>query len=94
MVKAQKIVNRMAWFRSIRPGDVSKGKFKEYKALKSISVQLAEYNASVGKHLGVFVHAKYQKGDLCVILVGITLEQRKRELEDPDYRDEWRKLIK
>ena len=31
MYKAQKIYNREAWFRSIRPGDVSKGKFDQHK---------------------------------------------------------------
>lgn len=93
MYKAQKILNRVTWFRSIRPGDVSKGLFKDYNALKSISVQLANYNASIGKKLGVYVHAKYLSKELAVILVGVTLEQRKKELEDPDYKDEWRKLI-
>ncbi len=93
MYKSQRILNRITWFRSIRPGDVSKGVFKDYRALKSISVQLADYNASVGKKLGVYVHAKYLSKELSVILVGVTLEQRKKELEDPDYKDEWRKLI-
>ncbi len=93
MYKAQKILNRITWFRSIRPGDVSKGKFKDYRALKSISVQLADYNASVGRQLGVYIHAKYLSRESSVILVGVTLEQRKKELEDPDIKDEWRKLI-
>jgi hypothetical protein len=93
MYKAQKIINRRAWFRSIRPGDVSKGKFSDYKALKSISVQLADYNASDGVKYGVYVHAKYLTKELCIILVGVTLEQRQKELSDPDYKDEWRKLI-
>lgn len=93
MYKAQKIFNRTAWFRSIRPGDVSKGKFKEYKALKSISVQLADFNASNAERNNVYVHAKYLTRELCVILVGVTYEQRMKELEDPEYKDEWRKLI-
>ena len=93
MYKAQKIVNRMAWFRSIRPGDVSKGKFKDYKALKSISVQLADYNTCNAEKNDVYVHAKYLTKELCVILVGVTFKQRMKELEDPDYKDEWRKLI-
>ena len=93
MYKAQKITNRAAWFRSIRPGIVSKGKFEERKDLKTISVQLADFNASVGQKLGVYIHAKYLSRELCIILVGVTLEQRKKELEDPDYKDEWRKLI-
>ena len=84
----------MAWFRSIRPGDVSKGKFKEYKALKSISVQLADYNASNAERNGVYVHAKYLTRELSIILVGVTYEQRLRELQDPDCKDDWRKLIK
>ena len=87
MYKSQRILNRITWFRSIRPGDVSKGVFKDYRALKSISVQLADYNASVGKKLGVYVHAKYLSKELSVILVGVTLEQRKKELEDPDYKE-------
>lgn len=93
MEKTEKIVNRRAWFRSIRPGDVSKGKFKDYRALKSISVQLSDYNASDGQRYGVFVHAAYIKKELSVILVGVTLEQKEKELTDPDYKDEWRKLI-
>ena len=93
MYKAEKIANRRAWFRSIRPGDVSKAKFKEYKALKSISVQLTEFNASDGLQHGVYIHAKYLKSELSVILVGVTREQREKELSDPEYRNEWRKLI-
>ena len=93
MYKAQKIINRLNWFRSIRPGDVSKGKFKNYNALKSISVQLADYNALHSEKNGVFVHAKYLKSELSVILVGVTYQQRLKELQDPDYKDEWRKLI-
>jgi hypothetical protein len=92
-MKAEKIVNRRAWFRSIRPGDSSKGKFNDYKALKSISVQLSDYNASDGKRNGVFVHASYDRDRNMVILVGVTLEQRAKELSDPDYKDEWRKMI-
>lgn len=93
MYKAEKIINRRAWFRSIRPGDVSKGKFNDYRALKSISVQLADYNASDGKKYGVYVHAKNLKDELSVILVGVTLKQRQKELADPDFKDEWRNLI-
>ena len=93
MYRAQKIMNRRAWFRSIRPGDVSKGKFKDYKALKSISVQLSDYNASDGQKLGVYVHAKYLRNELCVILVGVTTQQRQKKLADPDFKDEWRSLI-
>ena len=92
-MKANKITNRVTWFRSIRPGDVSKGKFKDYTALQSISVQLAKFNATRGKQIGVYIHARYLTEDSCVILVGVTLEQRKKELEDPLYKDEWRKLI-
>ena len=42
---------------------------------------------------GVYVHAKYLKDELCVILVGVTLNQRQKELADPDFKDEWRNLI-
>lgn len=92
-MKAEKIVNRRAWFRSIRPGETSIGQFTYYKELKSISVQLADYNAGDAKRNGVFVHAKYDRNKLIVILAGVTLEQREKELTDPEYKDEWRKLI-
>ena len=42
---------------------------------------------------GVFVHASYDRDRNMVILVGVTLEQRAKELSDPDYKDEWRKMI-
>ena len=93
-MKAEKIVNRRAWFRSIRPGEVTNGKFKDYRALKSISVQLTDYNASDGKRNGVFVHASYDREKLIVYLAGVTLEQRAKELRDPSYKDEWRNMIK
>ena len=76
MYKAQKITNRAAWFRSIRPGIVSKGKFEERKDLKTISVQLADFNACYGEKLDVYVHAKYISKELSVILVGVTYKQR------------------
>lgn len=93
MNKTERIINRSAWFRSIRPGDVSKGKFKDYKQLRSVSVQLTDYNAIYGQKYGVFIHAKYLKEELAVILVGVTIAQRKKELSDPSFRNEWRKLI-
>ena len=93
MLKSKKILNRVAWFRSIRPGDVSKGKFRDSNCFKSISVQLAGYNAGMGKRLGVYVHAKYVRSEASVILVGVTATQRKKELSDPFLKDEWRKLI-
>ena len=89
----RRIVNRRAWFRSIRPGDVSEGKFKDYRALKSISVQLTDYNASEGKRNGVFVHASYDRDELIVYLVGVSQEQRAEELSDPCYKDEWKKKV-
>jgi hypothetical protein len=94
MYKAQKITNRAAWFRSIRPGIVSKGKFEERKDLKTISVQLADFNACYGEKLDVYVHAKYISKELSVILVGVTYKQRLKELKNPKYKDEWRNLIK
>ena len=94
MYKAEKIVNRQAWFRSIRPGDVSKGKFKDSSALDSVSVQLSRYNTSRGLKLGVYVHAKYLRDEQSIILVGVTTAQREKELSDPDFKDEWRNLIK
>jgi hypothetical protein len=93
MYRTDKIKNRAAWFRSIRPGEIAKGKFSDTNALDSISVQLTKFNASSGKKAGVFLHAKYLREELCVILVGVTLAQRKKELANPDYRNEWRKMI-
>lgn len=93
MNKTERIINRSAWFRSIRPGDVSKGKFKDCKQLRSVSVQLTDYNAIYGQKYGVFIHAKYLKEELTVILVGVTIAQRKKELSDPSCRNDWRKLI-
>ena len=92
-MKVEMIVNRRAWFRSIRPGDVSEGKFKDYRALKSISVQLTDYNASEGKRNGVFVHASYDRDELIVYLVGVSQEQRAEELSDPCFKDEWKKKV-
>lgn len=94
MYKAQKIYNREAWFRSIRPGDVSKGKFDQYKDLKTISVQLAVYNAANAEKKDVYLHAKYISKELSVILVGVPFKQRQKELKNPKYKNEWRNLIK
>lgn len=94
MYKAQKIYNREAWFRSIRPGDVSKGKFDQHKDLKTLSVQLAVYNAANAEKQDVYVHAKYISKELSVILVGVPFKQRQKELKNPKYKNEWRNLIK
>ena len=94
MYKAEKIRNKDYWFRTIKPGDVAKGKFPTYGSITSLNVQLTRFNRSIGKEKGVFIHAKYLYDELCVILVGVTLAQRRKELTDPDYKNEWRKLIK
>ncbi len=94
MYKAEKIRNKECWFRTIKPGEVSKGKFPSYSSLTSLNVQLTRFNRSIGKEKGIFIHAKYLYDELCVILVGVTLAQRKKELSDPEYKNEWRKQIK
>ena len=93
MYNAKIIKNRAKWFRSIKPGDVSEGFFKSSKVFDSISVQLTQYNRTVGKEKGVFVHAKYYPDDVSVVLVGVTLEERARELEDSSFSSHWRRLI-
>lgn len=92
-MKTEKVLNRAKWFRRLRPGDVSKANFKDYNALQSISVQLAKYNGSIGRQAGVYLHAKYLTEELSVILVCVTLEQRKKELTEPSCRNDWRKMI-
>ena len=94
MYKAEKIRNKESWFRTIKPGIVAKGKLPSYGSITSLNVQLTRYNRSIGKERGVFIHAKYLYDELCVILVGVTIEQRKKELADPGYKNEWRKMIK
>ncbi len=89
-----KVTNNLAWISSLKPGDVSKAQFKRYTSLKSISVQLSEYNCGRGRERGIFVHAKYDKKELSITLVAVTLKQREQELADPELKDEWRKLIK
>ena len=73
---------------------MAKGKLPSYGSITSLNVQLTRYNRSIGKERGVFIHAKYLYDELCVILVGVTIEQRKKELADPGYKNEWRKMIK
>ena len=93
MYNAKRIKNRAKWFRSIKPGDVSEGCFKSSTVFDSISVQLTQFNRTMGKEKGVFVHAKYFPDNASVILVGVTLEERERELEDPSFSSHWRRLI-
>ncbi len=93
MYNAKAINNRARWFRSIKPGDVSEGFFKNSKTFDSISVQLTQYNRTLGKEKGVFIHAKYYPDNASIILVGVTLKERERELVDKEYSSHWRKLI-
>ena len=89
----KKVRNRAKWFRSIRPGEVSGGQFKDSSCFNSISAQLAEYNRTMAKEKGVFVHAKYCTEVSCIILVGVTLEEREKEKADRDFMSHWRKLL-
>jgi len=93
MYNTTRIKNRAKWFRSIKPHEISKGYFKSSRIFDSISVQLAQFNRTMGKEKGVFIHAKYVPDELSVILVGVTLKERERELVDKNYRSHWRKLI-
>ncbi len=93
MIMIDVVRNHLDWIRGLKPGDVSKATFKKYHTLKSISVQLADYNAGRGKERGVFVHAKYNKSELSITLVAVSLKEREMELSDPEMRNEWRKLI-
>ena len=89
-----RITNRAKLFRSIKPGDVSEGQFNNSSKFKSISAQLTDYNRTIGREKGVFIHARYFPEESLVILVGVSLEERKRELSDRDYCNNWHKLIK
>ena len=93
MYNTKRVRNRAAWFRSIKPGEVSEGVFTSSKVFGSISVQLTQYNRTMGKEKGIFIHAKYFPDNASVILVGVTSEERERELTDPNYSSDWRRLI-
>ena len=93
MYYTKRIRNRARWFRSIKPGDISEGQFANSAKFNSISVQLRDFNRTVGKEKGLFIHAKYYPDEACIILVGVTLEERQRELTDRNYSSHWRKLI-
>lgn len=90
---AKKITNRAKWFRSIKPGDVSEGLFLNSLKFNSISVQLTDFNRTIGREKGVFIHAKYFPEKSCIILVGVSLEERERELSDCNYIGNWRNYI-
>ena len=87
------IFDRSKWIESLIPGQVSTGHLTKGQHIKSISVQLSEYNSGKGRDKGVFVHAKYDKPNLNVTLVAVSWEERERELADPRKKDEWRKLL-
>lgn len=89
----RRITNRARWFRSIKPGVVSEGQFRSSKIFKSLSVQLTDYNRTVGREKGIFIHANYLPAESVVILVGVTLEEREKELADASLKNAWRKLI-
>ena len=93
MYNGNRVRNRAKWFRSIKPGDISEGHFKDSLRFKSISVQLTEFNRTYGKEKGVFVHAKYLPDVSCIILVGVTLEERERDLSDRDFSGTWREFL-
>ena len=93
MYSGMRIRNRAKWFRSIKPGDISEGYFKDSLKFKSISVQLRDFNRTFGKEKGVFIHAKYLPDESCVILVGVTLEEREKELSDRNFIGHWRELL-
>lgn len=93
MYSAKRITNRAKWFRSIKPGDVSEGQFKNSAKFNSISVQLRDFNRTLGREKGIFIHAKYNPDEASIILVGVTLEERQRELSDKNHSGDWRKLI-
>ena len=89
----KRVRNRAKWFRSIKPGDISGGQFKNSLCFKAISVQLADYNKTLAKDKGLFIHAKYYPEVSCVTLVGVTLEERQKELVDCNFSNHWRKKL-
>lgn len=93
MYNGKIVKNRAKWFRSIKPGDISKGHFKDSLKFKSISVQLRDFNRTCGLKKGVFIHAKYLPSESIIILVGVTLEEREKELSDRKYIGLWREIL-
>jgi len=93
MYNAKYVRNRAKWFRSIKPGEISEGHFRDSLKFKSISVQLREFNRTYGIKKGVFVHAKYLPDDSMIILVGVTLEEREKELSDRNFSGLWREFL-
>ncbi len=85
--------NQLEKARSLKVGDVSIVEFEDYNKYRSFTVQLAHYNADLGRKRSLYVHAASKLRKLQYCLVVVSAEERKLEEINSNLKGQWKKQI-
>lgn len=64
----EKVDKKVEWLRSIKAGEVRKGKFNTPKDCHIMSSIIARWNVEEGRYQGIRVSAKYDKPN-CIVTI-------------------------
>ncbi len=85
--------NQIEKARSLKIGDVSIVEFEDYNKYRSFTVQLAHYNADLGRKRNLYVHAASKLRKLQYCLVVVSMEEKEMEEYDSNLKGQWKKML-
>ncbi len=85
--------NQLEKARSLRVGDVSIVEFEDYNKYRSFTVQLAHYNADLGRKRSLYVHAASKLRKLQYCLVVVSAEEKELEDTNSNLKGQWKKQL-
>lgn len=57
----EKVICKMDWLRSLKPGETKTGQFNTPKECHTLSTLIARYNVIEGRYKGIKISAEYDK---------------------------------
>jgi hypothetical protein len=85
--------NQLEKARSLKVGDVSIVEFEDYNKYRSFTVQLAHYNADLGRKRSLYVHAASKLRKLQYCLVVVSMEEKEMEEIDSNLKGQWKRKL-
>ena len=85
--------NQLEKARSLKIGEVSIVEFEDYSKFRSFTVQLAHYNADLGRKRNLYVHAASKQRKLQYCLVVVSAEERELEETNSNLKGQWKKKL-
>lgn len=96
-IRKPEVINGLnAWFDDYDINDPVRYRVanaKEFFNRSSFNSTKSDWNKSTGKEKGIFLHSYFSHKKEVVSIVGVTLQQRKKELSSYEEKNKWKSFI-